>query len=249
MERMEGSCGHLVVDFAEGTVEAADFIEDHATFEEEPSPLFVEPVWIADTEMKGAHVGFEIEAQEEAGIDEDPGEAGGIVATDAEGFGPVFEFGADLLLAAGGDDAPPIQHEDAFAERFEFGEDMTGDEDVNPKRVELFEELSHLLAAERVESVHGFIEHEEFGIVQEGLGEFDALAHPLGIAAHGAVPMGAIEFDAVESRLGALRKGGVGKAGEQPEGVEPVAGFQFGGDGFVFGAEAESAKEWGVVPG
>ena len=109
------------------------------------------------------------------------GEAGGEV-------GGAFDFKGEALVGGfsfegggwvGGDHPAFMEDEDAVADGIDFGKEVGGEEDGVARGEGLDEgaDLAHLVG---IESDGGFVEDEDIGIVDEGLGEADALAVALG---------------------------------------------------------------------
>jgi len=75
----------------------------------------------------------------------------------------------------GGFDAAVVDDEDAGAGEFDFGEDVGGEED-GVVFAEFLDEVADGADLIGIEADGGFVEDEEVGVVDEGVGESDALA-------------------------------------------------------------------------
>ena len=93
---------------------AAERMDAHSALQEQAGPAGVEGGGILDADTEQALGGIEIEAEQDAGVEEMAGQFLGRVALDGQFFGPIFEVAADFFLAAGGEDAAPVEDEDVL---------------------------------------------------------------------------------------------------------------------------------------
>ena len=71
---------------------------------------------------------------------------------------------------------------------------------VLPRRLEVEDEVADFARAGGIDAGGGFVEHEQARVVDEGLGQADALEHALGISCQAAVG-GFFQSDHVEQFL------------------------------------------------
>ena len=100
-----------------------------------------------------------------------------------EDFGPesarrAHASGQRLGRVRGGD-APPVDDEHPAASHFDFGQDV-GREQDGVAFAEVFDQLADLPDLVRVEADGRFVEDEQVGVVQEGIGQAHALAVAFG---------------------------------------------------------------------
>src|SRR5690606_443449 len=84
-----------------------------------------------------------------------------------------------------------------------FGEDVGGDEDGRALFVLPHQNISYLFDPVGVEGGDGFVEDEDFRIMQEGPGQAELLLHPFGITFEKLVPA-IVEVDEAEDLPDAL---------------------------------------------
>ena len=87
------------------------------------------------------------------------------------------QAGFDLGQAALGEDAPAVDDRERGAQLLELGEDVAADEDRLAQRAQLAEQLAELDPGPRVEARGGLVEDQDGGIVDEGVGQAEALLH------------------------------------------------------------------------
>ena len=75
-----------------------------------------------------------------------------------------------------------VDDRDARAELLELGKDVAADEDRLAERAELAEELAQLHAGPRVEARGRLVEQQDLRVVDERVGEAQALLHAAGEA-------------------------------------------------------------------
>ena len=119
--------------------------------------------------MEHAGDRVEVEPGKHAGIEEVTREFVGSVTLNAQLLGPIPNVAANFLLAAGSEDAAPIEDQDALAKGLQLGEDVAGDKDADAVSGEILQGVGHFLAAHWFEAVHGLVEHEQFRAVQQAL--------------------------------------------------------------------------------
>lgn len=146
------------------------------------------------------------------------------------GIGEVSETGVGFKFA--------IEHdEDAVTEGFDFGEDMGGEED-GAVFSEAANELADFDDLGGVEADGWFIEDEEFGLVEDGLGEANALAVAFTELADGPseviVEVGIV--DGLGDKFCLLVGGDLAQIGDH---FEVGLDGKFGVEGGVFGEVAD----------
>lgn len=119
----------------------------------------------------------------------DLGDFGDLVEEDLSFFVGGLDFEGDATGAAhgvdevfggvGGFDFPFVDNDDFVAGHFDFAEDVGGEED-GVLVTELLDESTDGPDLVGIESVGGFVEDEEVGLVDEGIGEANALAVSFG---------------------------------------------------------------------
>ena len=87
--------------------------------------------------------------------------------------------GQDVGEAARRSEAASGNHGNAAAHRLGVGEDVRAEEHRAPLIAQLQDQRAHVAAAERVEARHGFVQKDDFRVVQERLRNADALDHAL----------------------------------------------------------------------
>ena len=139
-------------------------------------------------------------------------------------FPPAHLERQDVVEASRRGQAAPGDDGDTAAERFGVGKDVGAEEDRPPLVAQLEDERPDLAAAERVEARHRLVEKDDFGIVDERLGNADALHHPLRELPQLQPALGA-DPDAIEKRRHPL--GAIG--GRIPEQLREIAEQLLGG--------------------
>ena len=87
------------------------------------------------------------------------------------------EGALDLADASGAQDATVVDDRDAGAHLAELGEDVAADEDRLAHRSQLAEDLAHLDSRSRVEARRRLVEDQQCRVVDQRVGEAQALAH------------------------------------------------------------------------
>ncbi len=108
-----------------------------------------------------------------------------------------------LATAPGPGDAALAHDGDARAELVHVAEDVRVEEHGLAALVQALDDALDLDAADRVEPGHRLVEQHELGVVDERLGDADALQHALGVLAQVRVG-GALQADVPEQGLDAL---------------------------------------------
>lgn len=168
---------------------------------------------------------------------EDAGLGIGVEAADADdGFIGDLE---QVLKAALTEFAALVKDGDAVGDFLDLLEEMGGEDDGFSLAFEEEHEVADLAGAEGVNAGGGFVEEEEVGVVEEGLGQADALEHAFGVGAEASVSSGA-EIDEIEELLDAGGEAWAGHAGEAAVVVEDFASGEEVGEIRVFREEAEA---------
>ncbi len=134
---------------------------------------------------------------------------------------------------------------DAVADHFEFAEEVTVEEDGFFLIFEGEENIADFATTDGIDAVGGFIKDDEVGVVDEGLGEANALHHALGIGGNFFVgPLG--HADGGDELGGPLLPGAFFDFGEGGVEFEGLAAGEISGDAVVLG-EVADAGEGGFV--
>jgi hypothetical protein len=150
---------------------------------------------------------------------------------------PFGEFVDSALL---GDFA--LDHDrDAVADHLELAEQVRVDEDGAALVFELLADLADVAAALGVDAVGGLVEQDEVGVVHEGLGEADALAHALGVLLD-ALLGPVLHADEVEELVDALLAVLAGDAGHGAVEIEDLPALEVVGEAVVLGEVADRAR-------
>ena len=140
-----------------------------------------------------------------------------------------------------------VDDRDARAELLELGEDVAADEDRLAERPQLAEELAQLDAGPRVETGGRLVEEQHLRVVDERVGEAEALLH----AARQALDVGVAlvaEVDEVEQVADHLAPAGGRDAVAAGEEVEVLPDLHVVVDAEDVGHEAEDATHGVGVP-
>lgn len=137
---------------------------------------------------------------------------------------------------------------DAVAHHFEFAEEVAVDEDGFALIAEVGQDVADVAAADGVDAIGGFVEEDEVGVVDEGLGEADALHHAFGVGANFAISIGG-HADGIEKFARAALAGFAIDAGESGKEFQSLAAGQVAGEAVVFGEVADVAEGGFVADG
>ena len=94
---------------------------------------------------------------------------------------------ADLGDSAFGQQATPEEQQDALRELGDLAQDVARYQDARALLGEVPQQGHQVKARFGIQAVEGFIQNEQLRLVQQGLGQADALAHALGHARKGEV--------------------------------------------------------------
>ena len=121
---------------------------------------------------------------------------------------------AQGLQLAGGQDGKAVHA------LLQLGQDVRSDDDGHATRLQLAQCGVEVADGLRVQAVGGLVEQQHLGLAQQGLRKPQALAHALGVFAHGAVARVG-QAHAFQQR-GALCEGRTLEAGEETQRFQPV---------------------------
>src|SRR6266705_1097565 len=76
---------------------------------------------------------------------------------------------------------PLVDDGDAVADGLDFAQFVGGEENGFAFVSEALDDFAHLHAAQWVQAASGFVQDEKVGVVNEGLGQADALLHAFGV--------------------------------------------------------------------
>src|SRR5213078_404381 len=105
---------------------------------------------------------------------------------------------------------------DAIGDRLDVRQDVGREEHGHAVIAELEDEVADLLATERIEAAHRLVEHDQLGVVHQGLGQPGALQHALAELLE-ALAARAAQADLLDQLVGAPLAG-PGRHAEQPAG-------------------------------
>ena len=94
-----------------------------------------------------------------------------------------------------------VEDGDAVAHVLHVFQAMAAHDDRLAQRAQIADEVLHPARAQRIEAGGRLVEDDQIGIVDERLGQADALTHALGILAEGAFAIG-LETDFLDQLLG-----------------------------------------------
>jgi hypothetical protein len=89
-----------------------------------------------------------------------------------------------------GDDAALVEDDDAVADTFDGFQFVGAEEDDFAAGGEFLDEAAEDKAGADIEAGEGFVEQEKIGVMEEGGGEEDLLAHAFGVGGDGGVAVG-----------------------------------------------------------
>ena len=78
-----------------------------------------------------------------------------------------------------------VQNGHAVADRFDFAQFVRGEENGFALVFQPLDDFAHFHAAQRVQAAGRFVENQQIGIVDQRLGQADALLHAFGIGFDG----------------------------------------------------------------
>ena len=154
-----------------------------------------------------------------------------------EDFGLVFDA-HEIGEEAFADEFAFVDDADAVADFLDLFEEVGGEDDGDALGAEGEDEVADFAGAAGVDAGGGFVEDEEAGAVDDGLGEADALEHAFGVAGEGAIG-GVFEVDEVEEFGAAVAEGGAADAAEFAVEGEGFAAGEVAVEVGVFGEEAD----------
>jgi len=143
------------------------------------------------------------------------------------------------------DDLTLLDEDHGIASNFDFTEQMGIEEDRGAALALVTDNIADQVTAHGIEAGGGFVEEDQFGLMDEGLRQADALHHAFGKAAEASIAMRG-EADQIDVGRNALAQLGGSKpaeAGVQREklgGGEPVVKTE------VFGKEADFTANFDV---
>src|SRR5690606_19309611 len=124
----------------------------------------------------------------------------------------------------------------------DVGEQVAGKQNGLAAAAELEDEILDLARADGIETGGGLIKDEQFGIVDERLGDADAAGHALGVLAHGAELDGG-EADHVEQFIDAALALALREFEELAVIVQRLAGVEEGVEVGLFGQVADATLD------
>ena len=137
-------------------------------------------------------------------------------------------------------------HQHPGTESLHLVEHVAGHDHALALRTQPVEELDHLPPLTGIEPGEGFVQGNHQGIVDNGLGQFDALAHPLGVGGEPTSVVG-IEFHGLNGLAGRLvRALEVVEAGGQ---LYELPAAQVIEQRFLLGGHADAAQHGYVGSG
>ena len=133
------------------------------------------------------------------------------------------------------------------AHALDLAEQVAGHDDGDAElRAGALDELEHLVPAGRVKAVGGLVEQEQAWVLDERLGQLDALLHARRVAAHG--PVALLEQAHVPQHVGgALPRRGTRQARHARHVVDEVGGRDVGRQAVVLGHVADALPDGHAV--
>ena len=162
-----------------------------------------------------------------------------IVHLDDQGAGLLRE----RVERRGAQEPPGVDGDEVVADALDLAEQVAGHDDGDAELVAgAADEVEHLIAAGRVEPVRGLVEEQELRVVDERLGQLDALLHARRVAAHGPVAL-LEEADVAQHVGGALAGRRARQAGHARHVVDEVGRRDVGGQAVVLGHVADELAD------
>ena len=142
-----------------------------------------------------------------------------------------------------------VDRQQVIADPLDLAQQVRGEDDGDPELgAGAPDEVQHLVAAGRVEPVGGLVEEQQPRVVDERLGELDALLHAGRVAADGPVAL-LVQADVPED-LGRPLASGVGRqAGDAGHVGHELGGAHVGGQAVVLGRVAHQLADAGGMVG
>ena len=155
--------------------------------------------------------------------------------------------GPEVGHPALGRELPLLEDDDGLAERLDVVEDVRGQEDLDRfVDRDVPDELEDLRASGRVEVRGRLVEEEDLRVVDEGLGQLEALLHARGIGVEEPVA-GLAEADVEEDLVGPLHGLLPGHAGELAEIRGEGHGVHAGDEAIALGHVADRTADHGLL--
>ena len=155
--------------------------------------------------------------------------------------------GPEIFHPAFGGELPFIEDDDRLAERLDIVEDVRRQEDLDRLMGrDVPDELEDLGPAGRIEVRGRLVEEEDLGIVDEGLGQLEALLHARGVRVEEPVSRFA-EADVEKDLVGALHGFLAGHARELAEIGGEGHGVHAGDETVALGHVADRAADHGLL--
>jgi hypothetical protein len=170
------------------------------------------------------------------------GEAGGLELGDIAALDEFADFVFDHFFAAEEDG-------DAVADVLDVGKEVGAEEDGFALVFEGDDEVFHFAGADGVEAGGGFVEEDEVGVVDEGLGETDASGHAFGVFAEFALAGFFVEADGIEEGGDAAAEFFAGDFEESAVEVEGFFAVEEAVEVGFFGEEADAFVDDGGTGG
>lgn len=169
----------------------------------------------------------------------------GVGDLDREGRGGLGEVAG----GTGAQQFAAVDDHDVVAGPLQLAEQVGGDQDRDAEvGVDAADQAQHLVAADRVEAVGGLVEEHQLRVVDQRLGELDALLHAGGVAADGAVAL-LVQPHVAQGVRGALTGGGRREPGHARHVHDELGGRDVGGQAVVFGHVADALADRAAMGG
>lgn len=169
----------------------------------------------------------------------------GVGDLDREGRGDLGEVAG----GAGAQQLAAVDDHDVVAGPLQLAEEVGGDQDGDAEvGVDAADQAEHLVAPDRVEAVGRLVEEDQLGVVDESLGQLDALLHARGVAADGAVAL-LVEPDVAQGVGGALPGRGRREPGHAGHVDDELGGRDVGWQAVVLGHVADAFTDGAAMRG
>ena len=150
---------------------------------------------------------------------------------------------------AGAQQLAAVDDDDVVAGALQLAEQVRGDQDRDAEvGVDAADQAEHLVAADRVEAVGRLVQEDQLRVVDQGLGELDALLHAGRVAADGAVAL-LVQADVAQGVRGALAGGGRRQPGHARHVDDELGGRDVGRQAVVLGHVADPLADGGALGG
>lgn len=169
----------------------------------------------------------------------------GVGDLDRQGGGGLGEVAG----GAGAQQLAAVDDDHVVAGPLQLAEEVGGDQDRDAEvGVDAADQAEHLVPADGVEAVGRLVEEDQLRVVDERLGQLDALLHAGGVAADGAVAL-LVQPDVAQGVGGPLAGGGRREPGHARHVDDELRGGDVGRQAVVLGHVADAFADGTAVRG